>query len=291
MSPLQAVAVLLAGAVAGAMNAVVGGGTLVSFPALLAVGLPPVTANVSNSLGVLPGSVAGAYAYRHQLGPLRHVLRPALPTALVGGAAGAALLLVLPASVFEAAVPVLLLVAAAAVVLQPRISRWVDERWVDERWVDERWVDERWVDERWVDERWVDERRVDERRPEPGADEPHALSAWVTGSVLLVSVYGGYFGAGVSVMFLAVLGVLLGGLQRANGAKNLLSAASGLAAAAVFVARAPVDWPAVVLLAVGSAAGGLLGGRYGRRLPDTALRTFVVALAVVVAARQAFAGG
>jgi len=286
MSPLQAVAVLLAGAVAGAMNAVVGGGTLVSFPALLAVGLPPVTANVSNSLGVLPGSVAGAYAYRHQLGPLRQVLRPALPTAVVGGAAGAALLLVLPASVFGAAVPVLLLVAAAAVVLQPRISRRVDERWVDERWVDERRVDERWVDERWVDERWVDE-----RRPEPGADEPHAPSAWVTGSVLLVSVYGGYFGAGVSVMFLAVLGVLLGGLQRANGAKNLLSAASGLAAAVVFVARAPVDWPAVVLLAVGSAAGGLLGGRYGRRLPDTALRTFVVALAVVVAARQAFAGG
>ena len=281
MSPLQAVAVLLAGAVAGAMNAVVGGGTLVSFPALLAVGLPPVTANVSNSLGVLPGSVAGAYAYRHQLGPLRHVLRPALPTAVVGGAAGAALLLVLPASVFGAAVPVLLLVAAAAVVLQPRISRRVDERWVDERWVDERRVDERRVDERWVDE----------RRPAPGADEPHAPSAWVTGSVLLVSVYGGYFGAGVSVMFLAVLGVLLGGLQRANGAKNLLSAASGLAAAVVFVARAPVDWPAVVLLAVGSAAGGLLGGRYGRRLPDTALRTFVVALAVVVAARQAFAGG
>src|SRR6476659_9006982 len=128
MDAQQAALVAAAGVGAGALNAVVGGGTLVSFPALLALGLPPVSANVTSSLGVTPGSVAGAYAYRHQLEPLRPVLRPAAVAALVGAAAGAALLLVLPSSVFDAAVPVLLVLAAVLVAIQPRLTGWVEAR-------------------------------------------------------------------------------------------------------------------------------------------------------------------
>ncbi len=253
MTPLSAAAVLLAGGVAGAMNAVVGAGTLISFPALLAVGLPPVTANVSSSLGVLPGSVAGAYAYRHQLAQLRAFLFRAAIPALLGGTAGALLLLLLPARVFSAVVPVLLLLAAGLVALQPRIAR-----------------------------------RIALAR---GRDGTHDRPVGPPGPAVLVvlaliAVYGGYFGAGVSVMYLAVLGMVLGGIQTANGAKNVLSATSGVAAAVVFAVHAPVDWVAVVLLAVGSSAGGLVGGRFGRGLPDPLLRAVIILVAVVAAVVQ-----
>jgi uncharacterized protein len=255
MGPLQGAAVLAAGFVAGGMNAVVGAGTLVSFPALLAIGLDPVVANVSNSLGVLPGSLAGAYAYRHQLHPLRAFLRRAVVPVAVGSAAGALLLLLLPARVFGAVVPVLLVIAAVLVALQPRITAMVAAR-----------------------------------RPASGDDDtdapvpaPGPLALAV---LLLIAVYGGYFGAGLSVMFLAVLGVLLGGLQVSNGAKNVLSTVTGVTSAVVFVVRAPVDWPVVVLLAVGSALGGLVAGNYGRRLPDAPLRVAIIVIALTAAVVQ-----
>ncbi len=117
----------------------------------------------------------------------------------------------------------------------------------------------------------------------PGVPAPGAV---VLGTVLLVAVYGGYFGAGVSVMYLAVLGAVLGGIQAANGAKNLLSAVSGFTAAVVFVLHAPVDWAAVVLLAAGSAVGGLVGGRFGQRLPDLLLRAVIIAIALAAAVLQ-----
>jgi uncharacterized protein len=262
MGPLQAAAVLAAGFVAGGMNAVVGAGTLVSFPALLAVGLDPVVANVSSSLGVLPGSVAGAYAYRHQLHPLRAFLRRAVVPVAIGSAAGALLLLLLPAGVFADVVPVLLVLAAVLVAIQPRVAA-----------------------------------RVAARRPpaDGGSDTPDAgdgtrdvpaPGGGVVLVLLLIAVYGGYFGAGLSVMFLAVLGVLLGGLQASNGAKNVLSTVTGITSAVVFVLRAPVDWPVVVLLAVGSAAGGLVGGSYGRRLPDAPLRVVIIVIALTAAVVQ-----
>ena len=266
MTPLQAVVVLGAGFVAGGMNAVVGAGTLVSFPALLAVGLSPVVANVSSSLGVLPGSVAGAYSYRHQLAPLRPFLRRAVVPAALGGLAGALLLLLLPARVFGAVVPVLLVVAAGLVALQPRIARRVaagrDPAVLD-----------------------TDGLVTDGFAADGGAGVP-APGPVVLGTVLLVAVYGGYFGAGVSVMYLAVLGAVLGGIQAANGAKNLLSAVSGFTAAVVFVLHAPVDWAAVVLLAAGSSVGGLVGGRFGQRLPDLLLRAVIIAIALTAAVLQ-----
>jgi uncharacterized protein len=250
MSPLQAAAVLAAGFVAGGMNAVVGAGTLVSFPALLAIGLEPVVANVSSSLGVVPGSVGGAYAYRHQLHPLRAFLRRAVVPVALGSVTGALLLLLLPARVFGEVVPVLLVAAAVLVAVQPRITAWVASR----------------------------------RPAEPG-DVP-APGPVVLLVLLVVSVYGGYFGAGVSVIYLAVLGTLLGGLQVANGAKNVLSTVTGVTSAVVFVLRAPVDWPVVILLAVGSTVGGLVGGGYGRRLPDAPLRVAIIVIALAAAVVQ-----
>ena len=251
VTPLRAAAVLVAGFVAGGMNAVVGAGTLITFPALLAVGLPPVTANVTNTLGLVPGSVAGVYGYRHQLRAVRRILWQIAVPALAGGLTGATLVLVLPSKSYSAVVPVLLLVAGALVAIQPYLTR----RFVAGR---------------------AAETELTERRASP----------LLLGGVYLVACYGGYFGAAQGVLLLALFGVLLGGLQAANGVKNVIAAIVNLAAAILFAIFAHPDWGYVPLLAVASFAGGLLGGRFGRNLPDHLLRWFAVLLAVGVALKQ-----
>ena len=233
------------------MTAVVGAGSLASIPVLLAIGLDPVTANVTSAVGVVPGSAAGVFAYRHQLPGLRRLLVPMLlPTAL-GGVTGALLLLVLPASTFATLLPVLLVLAAVLVTVQPRIARAVAAR---------------------------------QGPREPGG--PRAGPVVLTLGVL-VAVYGGYFGAAVSVVYLAMLGSLVGGLQASNGAKNVLTGLSCGAACVVFVLRAHPDGAAVALLAVGSSVGGVLAGRYGQRLPDSALRVALVVIALATAVVEA----
>jgi uncharacterized protein len=254
---LHLAAVFAAGIVAGAMNAVVGAGTLVSFPALLALGIPPVMANATNTVGLVPGSLAGAYGYRHQLGPLLPMIRRAVVPAALGGVAGAILLLWLPASTFDAVVPILLLVAAALVAAQPWITRWLVRRSAAKGLADD------------------DSSGTEVRTAHAG---PGLLLL-----VFCVAVYGGYFGAAMSVLLLALFGVVLGGVQASNGLKNVLAAVINFAAAVVFAFSAQVDWVIVPVLAVGSALGGLAGGRYGRDLPDRWLRLFVVLLAVTVA--------
>ena len=257
MTLAGAVAVLVAGFVAGGMTAVVGAGSLASLPVLLAIGLSPVVANVTSAVGVVPGSIAGAFAYRHQLGPLRGLVVPLLlPTAL-GGVAGALLLLVLPEQVFSALLPVLLVLAAGLVAIQPAIAR-----------------------------------AVARRRPGTPDNDPADGSGLRTGPVVLVlgvavALYGGYFGAAVSVMYLAMLGALIGGLQASNGVKNVLTALSCGSACVVFVLRADVDWAAVLLLAVGSTVGGVLAGRYGQRLPDPFLRAVIIVVALTTAVVEA----
>jgi uncharacterized membrane protein YfcA len=251
---LRALAVVVAGFVAGGMTAVVGAGSLASFPVLLAIGLSPVVANVTSAVGVVPGSIAGAYAYRHQLGPLRPLLVPLLlPTAL-GGVAGAALLLVLPAAVFSAVLPPLLVLAGGLVAFQPAIARAV--------------------------------RRRGEARG-GGSEGPVRSGPVVRLLAVAVAVYGGYFGAAVSVMYLALLGALIGGLQASNGVKNVLTSLSCGSACLVFVFRADPDWAAVLLLAVGSTAGGVIAGRYGQRLPDAFLRAVIVVIALATAVVEA----
>ncbi|MEV4414558.1 sulfite exporter TauE/SafE family protein [Catellatospora sp. NPDC049609] len=240
LSLAESLAVLAAGAFAGGINAVVGSGTLVTFPVLLALGYPPVVANVSNTVGLVPGSLSGAYAYRRDLaghGPL--LLR--LGTASVLGAAvGAVLLLWLPPGAFKAIVPVLIALALVLVVAQPWLARSLAAR-----------------------------ERGREAHPGP------LLLLGIFGA----GVYGGYFGAAQGVLLLGLLGVLLStDLVWVNGIKNLLAGLANGVAAALFIALGMVAWQPALLIAAGSVVGGLVGGRWGRRLPPAVLRGLIVAI-------------
>ena len=235
------VAILLAGVAAGTINTVVGSGTLITFPTLLAIGIPPVTANVSNTIGLVPGSVSGAVGYRRELaGQRSRVLRLGAASAL-GGLLGGVLLLVLPKSAFETIVPVLIAVGVLLVAFQPMISR-----------------------------------RVAARADARAAAPPHG-SAWVWAFVALAGVYGGYFGAAQGVLLMAILGIgLQETLQRNNATKNVLAGVVNGIAAVLFIIVAHPDWRVVALIAAGSTVGGQVGAVVGRWLPPLALRIVIV---------------
>jgi uncharacterized membrane protein YfcA len=248
VSALHALAIFAAGIAAGTINTVVGSGTLITFPVLLAFGYAPVTANVSNTIGLVPGSVAGAIGYREELqGQGRRTAR--LATASVTGAiVGAVLLLSLPASAFKAIVPVFIALALVLILLQPRLSAAVAA----------------------------------------GREQPrhHAGPVAMLG-VLGAGVYGGYFGAAQGIMLLAILGVALDdSLQRINALKVVLAGLVNLVSGLIFVFAAPhVAWGAAVLIAAGSTLGGALGARQGRRLSPTALRCVVVVVGIAAIVR------
>ena len=238
--------IALAGMVAGLINVMVGSGTLVTFPTLLALGYSPIVANVSNTVGLVPGSLAGVVGYRRELREQRtRVVRLALAS-LLGGIVGAVLLLTLPSGAFDAVVPVLIGLGCLLVALQPTISARLKERAV------------------------------------VGAGRPAHGSAVVWFLVLLTGVYGGYFGAAQGVLLLAVMGIGIGDdMQRLNAVKNLLALVVNGVAGVIFIARADVDWRVVALIAGGSVVGGLAGARVGRALPPVAFRSFVVIVGVV----------
>jgi uncharacterized protein len=236
---------LLAGAGfgAGGVNAVAGGGSLISFPALLAAGYPSVTANVTNAVAVLPGYLGGSLAYRPELAGQAGRIRALAATSVLGSAAGAALLLSSPASLFDAIVPWLILAACALLALQPRAAV-------------------------------VAERHRGHRRS----------GAVLHGALFLAAVYGGYFGAGLGIMLLALLGVLLpDDLQRLNALKGVLSLIVAIVAALGFALFGPIAWDAALVVGAASLAGGAAGVRVARRLPERLLRGLVVALGVGVA--------
>ena len=244
----EAVAILLAGLAAGCINSVVGSGTLITFPTLLAFGVPPVTANVSNNIGLVPGSIAGAVGYRRELaGKRRMVLRLGIGS-LVGAVAGAVLLLTLPESAFEAIVPVLVLLGVVLVILQPRLSRWVTGRAPSRN--------QAW----WV---W-----------------PLVLLAGVYGGYFGAA-------QGVLLMGILGVGVQQT-LQESNGVKNVLAAIVNAVAGGIFAVVADVDWLVVALIGGGSLVGGVLGARVGRRLPPTALRAVIVVVGLVAVAAIVF---
>ena len=246
MGPLEAAAILLAGVAAGTINTVVGSGTLITFPTLLAFGVPPVTANVSNNIGLVPGSISGAIGYRRELAGQRSRVLRLLSGSLIGGAIGAVLLLVLPEDAFSAIVPVLIGLGVVLVIFQPRLSAWVAAR----------------------------------REARGGTERDGAW--WVWPAVLLTGVYGGYFGAAQGVLLMAVLGIgLAEHLQRLNAVKNVLSAAVNGVAGLLFVFVADVDWLIVALIGVGSVLGGVLGASVGRRLPPLVLRSVIVVVGLV----------
>jgi uncharacterized protein len=244
---LEAAGVVLAGVFAGAINVVVGSGTLVTFPALLAVGYPPVIANVSNSLGLVPGSLAGVIGYRQELADQRRRLWQLGSASLLGGITGAVLLLTLPPEAFKTIVPVLIAIALVLVVAQPWLAR-----------------------------------RLAHRQIEPHA---HAgVGLWV--GVFLTGVYGGYFGAAQGVLLLGLMGVLVNDhLQRINAVKNVLALLVNLVAGVVFIVIAHVAWLAVLLVAVGSLIGGWLGARVGRRLPPLVFRAVIVVVGITAIAK------
>ncbi|MEQ7846287.1 sulfite exporter TauE/SafE family protein [Nocardioides kribbensis] len=246
MTPFELAAILLAGVAAGTINTVVGSGTLVTFPTLLAFGVPPVTANVSNNIGLVPGSISGAIGYRRELrGQRARALRLGLAS-LLGGAAGAVALLLLPDDAFSAIVPVLIALGVVLVVVQPVLAR-----------------------------------RVAARHERAGTERP-ARARWVWPAVLGTGVYGGYFGAAQGVLLMGVLGLGVDDdVQRLNALKNVLAAIVNAVAGLVFVVAADVDWRIVAVLAVGSTIGGQLGARVGRRLPPWALRGVIAVVGVV----------
>jgi len=266
---LDGAIILLAGIAAGIINVVAGAGTLITFPVLLALGVPPITANVSNTVGLVPASVAGAVGYRRELATQwRPVAAMALFSA-VGGVAGGLLLLVLPGEFFTGVVPFLLLLAALLSAIQPRVARFVRRRAT------------------------AVPAGTASQAGAPGTAQPEArtatpdtrpLTLGLIIGVLATGVYGGYFGAAQGVVLLALLGILWStDLHRANGAKNVLAGVANLVSAIIFITSGTVDWRIALLIGVGSAAGGWLGARIGRRLPAPVLRTILVLVAVIAA--------
>jgi uncharacterized membrane protein YfcA len=243
----EAVLVALAGLAAGGVNALVGSGTLITFPTILAVGYPAVVANVSNNIGLVPGSVFGAYGFRRELEGQARRARTLAACSATGGLTGAILLLTLPSDVFDAVIPILVLLACALMVVQPRLAAWVAGR-----------------------------------RPEGARDVGPAPLA----IAFLAGIYGGYFGAAQGVILLAMLAVFVpDDLKRSNALKNVLAGTVNGVAALLFIVFADVAWEVVGLVAAGSAVGGTLGAKVGRRIPPTLLRALVVALGLFVAVR------
>lgn len=251
MTLAEAIAVFAAGVAAGSINAVVGSGSLITFPTLLAFGVPPVLANVTNNVGLVPGAVSSAYGYRRELAGQRgRLLRLGIASA-IGAAAGAVLLLELPAATFQVIVVILILLACALIIVQPWLNRWLAAR-------------------------------------RTGETPPHG-GPILFGGVCASGVYGGYFGAAQGVLMIGLLGTFLDEpLQRVNGLKNGLTGVVNGVAAVVFIAVSHVNWLLAALIAVGSTIGGLLGARYGRRLPPIALRVLVVLVGLVAVAKLLF---
>lgn len=242
----------LAGVGAGAINAIVGSGTLITFPTLVALGVPPVTSTMSNAVGLVAGSVSGTWGYRRELRGQWHRLRWQLLASLTGAALGAWLLLHLPEKVFAQVVPVLLVAALVLVVVGPKIQGWAS-------------------------------RRAEQAGHPPDHLPPGRMAALVF-LTFAVGVYGGYFTAAQGILLMGVMGALLPEhVQRMNAAKNLLALTVNVVAALAYtlVAFDRISWLAAGLIAVGSLVGGFLGAHYGRRLPPNALRAVIVVVGLI----------
>jgi len=231
----------LVGLLAGVINSVVGSASLVTFPALIAIGYPPVVANITNNIGVLPANIAGALSYRAYFSGEWKKLGVFAALSAIGGLAGALLLLRMPADAFRFIVPFLIVMALLLVIFGPAVKAWVLKRSADA------------------------ERPRTERSP------------LLLATVGAAGVYGGYFGAAQGVILLSTFSLgLNGGLQRANAYKNAITSAGNIAAVVVFIAIGHIAWGAAAVLAVTSFIGGLIGGRYGQKLPENAYRVIIV---------------
>jgi uncharacterized protein len=246
VSPIEAVAILAAGLAAGTINTIVGSGSLITFPTLLAFGYAPVLANVTNTIGLVPGSLSGAIGYRKELGGQRRRMVRLGLAATAGGLTGALLLLVLPAAAFQRIVPILILGSVVLIAIGPRLSRAMGDR--------------------------------------RGAGQEHTVPLVLT--LYLTGIYGGYFGAGQGVIMMALLSVFLpDDLQRLNALKNVLAVLINGVAAILFILLSPVAWPVAIVLATGAVIGGQIGALVGRRLPANVLRVAIIVVGTVVGVR------
>lgn len=234
--------IALAGLWAGLINTVVGSGTLVTFPVLVALGYPPVTATTSNAIGLITGSVTGAMGYRSEWAGHGRRLAGYAVASLLGAVGGTVLLLSLPADTFETVVPILVGISVVLVLVHPLLAR-----------------------------------RLRDRAAVKGTRSPVLYVL-----IFLVGVYGGYFTAAQGIMLVGVMGLLLTDpLQRLNAFKNTLTAVVNLVAGAIYAVVAPVTWPVVAVLAASSTVGGLLGASVGKRLPPAVLRGVIVVIGVI----------
>ena len=242
----------LAGFAAGAINALVGSGTLITFPTLVALGYPPVTSTMSNAVGLVAGSISGTWGYRAELRGQWDRLRWQIPASLAGAVLGAFLLLHLPPTVFARVVPVLLVLALVLVVIGPRIQSWA-------------------------------RRRAEEAGRPPEHITPTRKAVLVLGT-FGIGVYGGYFTAAQGILLVGVMGALLPeSVQRMNAAKNLLTLVVNVVAAVSYtlVAFDRISWPVAWIIAASSLVGGWVGARYGRRLSPNALRSTIVVVGLI----------
>ncbi|AMO61101.1 integral membrane protein [Mycolicibacterium phlei] len=249
---LDLLLIVLAGVAAGAINAVVGSGTLVTFPTLVTLGFPPVTATMSNAIGLVAGGVSGTWGYRRELRGQGRRLAWQIPASLLGAGVGAWLLLHLPEKVFQEIVPVLLVLALVLVVVGPRVQAFA-------------------------------KRRAEAAGREAGHVSGPRLAAVVL-ATFVIGIYGGYFTAAQGILLIAAMGALLPeDVQRMNAAKNLLSLLVNIVAALAYtvVAFDRISWVAAGLIAVGSLIGGFLGAHYGRRLSPVALRAVIVVVGLI----------
>jgi uncharacterized membrane protein YfcA len=247
MSVPEAAAIFVAGIVAGTINTVVGSGTLFTFPVLLSFGYAPVIANVSNTIGLVPGSAAGAIGYRRELAGQERRLALLACFSVTGGILGAILLLTLPASAFKDIVPGFIVIALVLIVFQPRINRFLESR---------------------------------------GSTRGEHAGPLALAGVFAGGVYGGYFGAAQGIMVLAILGLSIEDrLQRLNALKVVMTGLVNLVSGIVFVFAAHVAWAPAGLIAGGSVLGGVLGARIGRRLSPGVLRAVIVVVGIVAIVR------
>ena len=248
----HAILIVLAGLGAGAINGLVGSGTLITFPTLVAMGYPPVTATMSNAVGLVAGNVSSTWSYRRELRGQWNRLRWQIPASILGAILGAWLLLHLPEKVFTAVVPVLLILALILVVVGPRIQAWAQNR--------------------------------AEKAGRSAEDISAGRLAVLVLSTFAIGVYGGYFTAAQGILMVGVMGALLPeSIQRMNAAKNVLILLVNVVAALAFtlVAFHRINWSVAGLIAMGSVVGGWLGVRYGRRLSPNALRAIIVVVGLI----------
>ena len=256
MNLTELFAILAAGFGAGFINVIVGSGTLITFPVLLLFGYPALTANMSNSIGLVAGSLSGVWGYRRELVAQKKLALGLLPASVLGGVTGALLLLVLPSTIFDLAVPVLILLGIMMVALTPWVQRRTAAKLASESTSPA-----------------LSSRPVEVKRP---------IATWLV--VFLLGIYGGYFGAAQGVLMVGALGMMLViGLQTLNAVKNFLCAAVNLLASIIFVIFAGdlIDWKVAIIIAVGATLGGLVGARVGRKLPAPILRGVIITVGVI----------